>query len=67
MLSVAISVNGNAVIARSAHRRTARHSKGDESAYLLDSGELVYHNRDDGIVSLAIKMLQSINPDDIGE
>jgi len=60
MLTVNISVNGKSVYTRSAHRRTLRHSKGKENAYLLDTGEQIFHNPDKGIVPLAIKMLETI-------
>jgi len=60
MLTVSITVNGKPVYARSAHRRTSKWAKGKESAYLLDSGEMVYHEYEKGIIPLAIKMLETI-------
>jgi hypothetical protein len=60
MISVAILINGKPIMARSAHRRTARHAKGKEQCYMVDDGTLVYHNPDDGAVALCIKLLQTI-------
>lgn len=60
MLTVSITVNGKPVYARSAHRRASRHAIGKEQAYLLDTGEQVFHDPDKGIVVLAIKMLKTI-------
>lgn len=61
MITVSIYINGKAIFTRSAHRRTARwqNEKG-EDAYLLDTNEMVFHNRDAGAVKLAIKMLKTI-------
>lgn len=60
MLTITILVNGKTVYARSAHRRTLKHAKGDEQAYLTDSNTVVYHNPDKGIIPLAIKILKTI-------
>ena len=60
MITVSISINGEPIFARSAHRRTRRHNKGESFAYLLDDGTVVYHNYEDGAVKLAIKMLKQI-------
>jgi hypothetical protein len=60
MLTVTITVNGKTVYARSAHRRTSRWNRGQESCYLTDAGDLVYHDPEKGIIKLAKKLLDSI-------
>lgn len=60
MITVSILINGQPLFTRSAHRRTKRHNKGDHSAYLLDTREIIYHKIDDGAVKLAIKLLKTI-------
>lgn len=69
MLTVDISVNGKTVYARSGRRRTANHARKNkvtkklEQAYLLDSGEVVYHDPAKGILSLVIKIIKTIRED----
>jgi hypothetical protein len=60
MITVAILLNGYPLIARSAHRRTSRHNKDGKNAYLLDTGEIIYHTYEEGAIKLAIKMLKTI-------
>lgn len=60
MITVHIAINGKPIFTRTAHRRTKRWAKGDENAYLVDTGEMVYHKMDEGAVKLAIKMLKTI-------
>lgn len=60
MITVSIMINGQPIFTRSAHRRTKRHAKGNQQAYLLDDNSVVYHDIDKGAIPLAIKMLKSI-------
>lgn len=62
MITVTISINGEALFARSATNRLKEHG-----VYILDTGERIHHNPDDGAVALAIKMLHTIsdNPDEL--
>lgn len=58
MLSVIISVNGNPVMGRSA---TNMGSLPDgKNKYLADDGKFIMHNPKDGIVKLAMKLLNNI-------
>lgn len=58
MISVAILINGQPVVARSAV------NKGDIGdglfLYSLDDGNTIVHRREDGAVKLAIEMLKKI-------
>ena len=59
MLSVAIMINGNPIIARSAVNRNVKFD--DENVeYQCDDGTIIHHNPDDGAVKLAIKLLKTI-------
>ena len=62
MITVSISINGEPLYARTAVNRLEEHG-----VYILDTGERIHHNPDDGAVELAIKMLHSIaeNPDEL--
>ena len=60
MLTVSILINGQPLFTRSAHRRTSKWAKGKKDAYLVDTGEQVFHDIDDGAVKLAIKLLKTI-------
>lgn len=60
MLTISVKINDKTVYARSAHRRTKRHAKGKEQAYLTDAGVVVYHDPDDGVIKLAQKILGTI-------
>jgi hypothetical protein len=55
MLTVSITVNGKPVYSRS-----GRNISNGGDTYLLDTGEEIKHNPDDGIIPLAIKMLETI-------
>ena len=62
MITVAILINGQPIMARSA-RNTGftRPCKGDwKTIYNCDDGSQVLHNPEDGAVALAIKMLRTI-------
>jgi hypothetical protein len=58
MISVAIMVNGNPIMARSAHR-IGRSKKGVYK-YQCDDGQIIEHDPRDGAIPLAIKLLKTI-------
>lgn len=58
MLTVAILINGNPLVARSA--RNMAKKKGNKTVYKTDCGTEILHNPDDGAVELAKKMLDTI-------
>lgn len=60
MITVSILINSQPIFTRSAHRRTSRHNKDGKFAYLLDTGEVIYHDYTDGAVKLAQEMLKTI-------
>lgn len=62
MLTVAILINGNPIVAKNAINQIEQNEKG-ETAYKTDSGEIIYHHRDDGAVALAKKLLDTIRND----
>lgn len=55
MMTVQILINGEAIYVRSAVNRLKEHD-----CYILDTGERILHNPDEGAVALAIKMLHTI-------
>ena len=57
MISVAIMINGNPIMARSAVNEGGT---GAEDKYVVDDGSVIWHNPDDGAVKLAIEMLKNI-------
>ncbi len=58
MITVAILINGNPIIARSAVRK---HQHKDGSCeYNVDDGRIVLHSPEEGTCKLAIKMLEGI-------
>jgi hypothetical protein len=59
MITVAILINGEPLMARSAVNTGERNDKG-ETLYKVDSGELIAHARHLGAVPLAQKMLDTI-------
>lgn len=59
MLSVAITINGNPIMARSAVNRGQKNKQGEE-LYRVDDGSGLWHNPDDGAVALAMKLLATI-------
>ena len=59
MLSVAIMINGNPIMARSAVNRNIKFDDGNVE-YQCDDGTIIHHNPDDGAVKLAIKLLKTI-------
>lgn len=58
MITVSILINGEPIFTRTAVNRLKEHG-----VYILDTGERIHHNPDDGAVALAHKMLASIEAD----
>ena len=58
MISVSISINGNAIYTRSARNITDEYTK--DNIYITDTGEKIIHNPDDGAVKLAKMLLDTI-------
>lgn len=63
MITVAILINGNPIVARNAVNKMRKNKKG-ETAYKTDSGETIWHNPEEGAVALAKKLLDTIRNDD---
>lgn len=63
MITVAILINGQPIVARNAVNKSKQNKKG-ETLYLTDSGEKIWHDKNDGAVSLAKKLLDLIRNDD---
>jgi len=59
MITVAILINGNPIMARSAHNTGKEISPGCYE-YRVDDGSQIIHRRDAGAVPLAIKLLKTI-------
>ena len=59
MITVAILINGNPIMARSAVNKGCENNKG-EIRYKVDDGSHVRHNPKDGAVQLAKKLLDTI-------
>lgn len=62
MLTVAILINGNPLVAKNAVNQTRRNAKG-QVAYKTDSGEILWHDPDEGAIALAHKLLDTIRND----
>lgn len=60
MFTVAILVNGQPILARTAVNQTERNDKG-ETRYRLDSGYDIWHRRSDGAIGLARKLLETFD------
>lgn len=62
MITVSISINGEPIYTRTAVNRLKEHG-----VYVLDTGERIHHNPDEGAVALAQKMLATIadDPDEL--
>lgn len=58
MITVAIFINGNPILTRSAVNKGE--TKGGMTEYKCDDGSVLYHKRSDGAVPLAIQMLKTI-------
>lgn len=65
MITVAILINGNPIVAKNAVNQMRNNEKG-QTAYKTDSGEILWHDRDAGAVALAHKLLDTIRNDDAG-
>lgn len=59
MITVAILINGEPIMARSAVNTGEMLADGS-TVYAVDDGSKVYHRRDDGAVKLAEKLLRTI-------
>ena len=59
MITVAILINGQPIMARSAVNQKEENEKG-ETKYLTDAGDVVWHERGDGAVELCHKLLDTI-------
>jgi hypothetical protein len=62
LITVAILINGNPIVARNAINQGKQNALG-ETAYLTDSGEIVWHKPEDGAALLAHKLLDLIKND----
>jgi len=62
MLTVAILINGNPIVAKTAVNQADENDKG-ETKYKTDSGEIIWHDADLGAVPLAKKLLDTIRND----
>ena len=60
MITVTILINGQPIITRSAVRKEKGNRKGKVSHYMVDTGNIIEHNYDDGAVPLAKKMLDTV-------
>lgn len=58
MITVAILINGQPIMARSAVN--TGHKQRGQTEYRVDDGTYVFHDADKGAVPLAIKLLQTI-------
>lgn len=59
MITVAILINGHPLVARNA-RNTGDINEDGQTKYTTDSGDTVWHKREDGAVVLAHKLLDLI-------
>ncbi len=59
MLTVAILINGNPLVAKNAINQAESNELG-ETKYINDAGEVIWHNPSDGAVVLAKKLLDTI-------
>lgn len=62
MLTVAILINGNPIVAKNAVNKMEKNERG-ETKYLTDSGEIIWHDGNDGAIVLAKKLLDLIRND----
>lgn len=58
MITVAILINGNPIMARSATNQGEAHN--GNCGYLVDDGSVIFHKPGDGAVTLAIELLKTI-------
>jgi len=59
MISVAILINGNPIITRSAVNQRKQNKNG-ETLYITDAGVKIWHKREDGALKLAKLMLDTV-------
>ena len=66
MITVAILINGNPLVAKCAVNQITKMDKNEkgETPYKVDSGEIIWHKPEDGAVVLAHKLLDTIRNDD---
>lgn len=62
MITVAILINGNPIVARNAINQGRTNESGD-TEYLTDAGVTIWHKREDGAVVLAKRLLDEIKND----
>ena len=62
MITVAIMINGNTIMARSAVNK-AETNKYGKTRYVCDDGSNIWHYPNDGAIKLAKKMLDTIKDD----
>ena len=63
MITVAILINGHPIIARSATRVEEEIIEGVTNTYKIDTGEIINHMYNEGVVVLAKKLLDTIVED----
>lgn len=59
-----VNISGNCLFARSCHRLEETNEQG-EHKYCVDDGSIIWHDRDDGAVVLAQKLLDTIECPDV--
>ncbi len=62
MITVAILINGQPIVARNAVNQSEINDEG-ATKYLTDSGEVIWHKRENGAVALAHQLLDLIRND----
>lgn len=62
MITVAILINGQPIVAKNAVNQAEENEHG-ETKYLTDAGEVIWHKRSDGARVLAKKLLDTIRND----
>jgi hypothetical protein len=58
MITITISINGEPILTRSASRFKGKDN--EECKYFVDTGDIIKHMPDDGVVELAHKLLNTI-------
>lgn len=61
MISVAIMINGNPIMARSAVKKGEHKRLKGKYKYAVDDGSEIIHDPKEGAVALAIRMLKNID------
>ena len=64
MITVAILINGNPIVAKNAIN-LGQHDEQGRTAYKTDSGEIIHHERNAGAVALAKMLLDMIRNDEV--